>query len=88
VGRIYQEIPKMSGPHVENYNSSPPPESQHRLNTLNDVIGDYLTSETSSDETYEDILTEVQSWIDYHKAQLEKAKKLKVLLQGDSNLDV
>tara|TARA_R100000152_G_C6570233_1_gene37817 strand:+ start:240 stop:476 length:237 start_codon:yes stop_codon:yes gene_type:complete len=78
----------MSGPHVENYHSSPPPESQHRLNTLNDVIGDYLTSETSSDETYEDILTEVQSWIDYHKEHLEKAKKLKVLLQGDSNLDV
>ncbi|AGH56997.1 hypothetical protein CPXG_00194 [Cyanophage P-RSM6] len=78
----------MSGPHVENYHSSPPPEAQHRLNTLSDVIGDYLTSEDSSDKTYEDILTEVQSWIDYHKEHLEKANKLKSLLQGERILDV
>ena len=78
----------MSGPHVENYSASYPPEAQHRLNTLNDVIGDYLTSEESSDKTYENILTEVQSWIDYHKEHLEKANKLKSLLMGERNLDV
>ena len=78
----------MSGPHVEKYHSSPPPEAQHRLITLSDGIGDYLTSEDSSDKTYEDILTEVQSWIDYHKEHLEKANKLKSLLQGERILDV
>ena len=61
----------MSGPHTEKYDI---PEQDHkRLNKLSDVIGDYLESETNAVSAYEDIITELDTWIKYHQEQLVKS---------------
>ena len=50
---------------------------------MGDAIGDYLTDEKiDARACYEDMLTEVQSWIDYHRKFLKKAETLKELMLG------
>ena len=70
----------MSGPHTEKYDI--PEQDHNRLNKLSDVIGDYLESETNAVSAYEDIITELDTWIKYHQEQLEKSKRLRDLLMG------
>ena len=54
-----------------------------RKDRMGDAIGDYLTDEkVDARECYEDMLTEVQSWIDYHRKFLKKAETLKELMLG------
>ena len=54
-----------------------------RKDRMGDAIGDYLTDEKiDARACYEDMLTEVQSWIDYHRKVLQKAETLKELLLG------
>ena len=61
---------------------------QQRKDRMGDAIGDYLTDEeVSARQTYEEILSEIQSWIDYHQKHLTKAKALYALMQGDTTPD-
>ena len=61
---------------------------QQRKDRMGDAIGDYLTDEeVSARQTYEEILSEIQSWIDYHQKFLAKAKALYALMQGDTTPD-
>ena len=54
-----------------------------RKDRMGDAIGDYLTDEkVDARACYEDMLTEVQSWIDYHRKFLKKAETLKELMLG------
>jgi len=54
-----------------------------RKDRMGDAIGDYLTDEKiDARACYEDMLTEVQSWIDYHRKFLKKAETLKDLMLG------
>ena len=54
-----------------------------RKDRMGDAIGDYLTDEKIDARTcYEDMLSEVQSWIDYHRTFLKKAETLKELMLG------
>ena len=54
-----------------------------RKDRMGDAIGDYLTDEKiDARACYEDMLTEVQSWIDYHRKFLQKAETLKELMMG------
>ena len=54
-----------------------------RKDRMGDAIGDYLTDEkTDARVCYEEMLAEVQSWIDYHRKFLKKAETLKELMLG------
>jgi hypothetical protein len=59
-----------------------------RKGRMGDAIGDYLTDEAiSAKRTYEEILDEVKSWMDYHEKSYKKSKALYNLLQGESTED-
>ena len=63
---------------------------QQRRDRLADAVGDYLTCEdTDARQCYEEMLAEVDDWINYHKKFMNKAVKLKELLLGhrDATLD-
>ena len=51
---------------------------------MGDAIGDYLTDEkVDARVCYEEMLSEVESWIDYHRKYLTKAETLKELMLGN-----
>lgn len=55
---------------------------------MGDAIGDYLTDEEcSSRQAYEEILAEIQSWIDYHRKFLVKAEHLRDFMMGMRPVD-
>ena len=54
-----------------------------RKDRLVDVIGDYLTDEEcSAEQFYNELVSEVDTWIDYHRKFLEKAKLVKKMVNG------
>ena len=56
---------------------------------MGDAIGDYLTDEAvSSRQIYEEMLSEVQEWIDYHRKFLTKAEHLREYLMGNRPIDL
>ena len=58
--------------------------AQQRRDRMADAIGDYLTDEdVDARQAYEEILAEVQTWIDYHQKFLIKAQNLYALMQGE-----
>jgi len=58
--------------------------AKQRRDRMGDAIGDYLTDESvDARQAYEEILTEVQFWIDYHKKFLVKAQNLYALMNGE-----
>jgi hypothetical protein len=58
--------------------------AQQRRDRMGDAIGDYLTDEdVDARQAYEEILAEVQTWIDYHQKFLVKAQNLYALMQGE-----
>lgn len=58
----------------------------NRRDRLVDVVGDYLTDdECDPRRFYEELIAEVQSWIDYHQKNVDKANELKQLLLGERN---
>ena len=58
--------------------------SEQRRDRMGDAIGDYLTDEdVDARRAYEEILAEVQTWIDYHQKFLIKAQNLYALMQGE-----
>jgi len=58
--------------------------AKQRRDRMGDAIGDYLTDESvDARQAYEEILTEVQYWIDYHKKFLVKAQNLYALMSGE-----
>ena len=62
---------------------------QQRRDRLSDIVGDYLTCEkTEARACYEEILSEVDGWIEYHKKFLDKAVNLKELLLGHRPIDL
>ncbi len=55
---------------------------------MGDAIGDYLTDEEcSSRQVYEEMLAEIQSWVDYHRKFLTKAEHLRDLMMGMRPVD-
>lgn len=60
-----------------------------RKDRMGDCIGDYLTDdEVSPRQCYEEMLSEIQTWIDYHKKQLDRATALKSLMLGNREFDL
>lgn len=58
--------------------------AKQRRDRMGDAIGDYLTDEAvDARQAYEEILQEVQFWIDYHKRFLVKAQNLYALMNGE-----
>ena len=58
--------------------------SEQRRDRMGDAIGDYLTDEdVDARQAYEEMLAEVQTWIDYHQKSLVKAQNLYALMQGE-----
>tara|TARA_B100002019_G_C20899966_1_gene417626 strand:+ start:307 stop:567 length:261 start_codon:yes stop_codon:yes gene_type:complete len=61
--------------------------AQQRRDRMGDAIGDYLTDEdVDARQAYEEILSEIQTWIDYHQKFLVKAQNLYALMQGERPL--
>ena len=61
---------------------------KQRRDRMGDAIGDYLTDEEcSSRQVYEEMLAEIQSWIDYHRKFLTKAEHLRDLMMGMRPVD-
>lgn len=57
---------------------------QQRRDRFADAVGDYLTCEdTDARQCYEEMLAEIDGWIEYHQRFLNKATKLKKLVMGD-----
>tara|TARA_S200002703_G_scaffold106432_1_gene92434 strand:+ start:246 stop:455 length:210 start_codon:yes stop_codon:yes gene_type:complete len=57
---------------------------QQRKDRMGDAIGDYLTDEkVDARQAYEEILSEIQHWIDYHRENLTKAENLYAFMQGE-----
>ena len=55
-----------------------------RKDRMGEAIGDYLTDEkVDARLCYEEMLAEVQSWIEYHRKFLKKAETLKELMLGN-----
>ena len=62
---------------------------KQRKDRMGDAIGDYLTDEAvSSRQIYEEMLSEVQEWIDYHRKFLTKAEHLREYLMGNRPIDL
>ena len=58
--------------------------AEQRRDRMGDAIGDYLTDEdVDARQAYEEMLAEVQTWIDYHQKFLVKAQNLYALMQGE-----
>jgi len=58
--------------------------AKQRRDRMGDAIGDYLTDEAvDARQAYEEMLQEVQYWIDYHKKFLGKAQDLHALMNGE-----
>ena len=58
--------------------------SKERRDRLADAIGEYLTDEDlDANMAYEDLLAEVDGWIDYYRRYLIKAENLRALLVGN-----
>jgi hypothetical protein len=75
--------------YLKNYLESPGNlvDKRERMNRLSEIVGDYLTDESvDARNTYEEILQEVNFWINYHSQHMTKAKKLRSLLMGESDL--
>ena len=61
--------------------------ADQRRDRLSDVIGDYLSDGTmSAKDIYNEIVSEVQSWIDYHEKELNKSIKFKGLIKHKVDL--
>ena len=61
---------------------------KQRRDRLADAVGDYLTcEETDARQCYEEMLAEVDSWVEYHQKNMEKALALKRLLLGERFVD-
>lgn len=59
-----------------------------RRDRLADCIGDYLTDENcDARRVYEEILAEVQDWIDYHRRFARKSEQLRDLITGHRPFD-
>ena len=57
--------------------------SNQRKERLADIVADYMNDEeVTSEEFYQDILSEVKSWIDYHETYVKKYSALYLKLQG------
>ena len=58
--------------------------AEQRRDRMADAIGDYLTDEdVDARQAYEEMLAEVQTWIDYHQKFLVKAQNLYAFMQGE-----
>ena len=59
---------------------------QARKDRLVDLISDYLTDEeTTAREFYEEVIGEVQMWVDYYQNNMNRAQEFKSLLLGHSD---
>ena len=59
-----------------------------RRDRLADSVADYLTCDsTDARQCYEEILSEVDSWIQYHRKGMDKATTLKSLLMGNREFE-
>lgn len=60
-----------------------------RRDRLADAVGDYLTcDDTSARQCYEEMLAEVDGWINHHRQHLNKAQALKDLLMGENDVTI
>ena len=58
--------------------------AQQRRDRMGDAIGDYLADENvDARQVYEDMLSEIQIWIKYHKDSIVKAQNLYALMLGE-----
>ena len=56
--------------------------ADQRRDRLSDVIGDYLSDGTmTAEDIYNEIVSEVQSYIEYHQNELNKSVKFKELIK-------
>lgn len=62
---------------------------KQRKDRIGDMIGDYLNDDDfSARQSYEEIISEVDSWVQYHKKQYDKAVELKSLMLGHRPIDL
>lgn len=60
-----------------------------RKERLADLVSEYLNEDdTTPQEFYDELIEEVDSWIDYNKKQMNKAVDAKSLLMGYKKIDI
>lgn len=62
--------------------------NKQRRNRLDDAISEYLNDDTKTDprHCYEDILSVVQEWVDYHQNNLNRWNAFKSLMLGNRDI--
>ena len=79
--------PKIVSPDPETFNDGI--YAKQRRDRLADQVGDYLNDDKCSPrQFYEELLSEVQEWIDYHERHYKKYQLFKQLIQGERPLDL
>lgn len=60
-----------------------------RRDRLADSVADYLTCDsTDARQCYEEILSEVDAWIEHHRKGMQKAAALKSLMMGHRDVSM
>ena len=56
-----------------------------RRDRLADIIGDYITDENTSVETfYNDLISEINIWVEYYQKYLNKSTQIKNMLNKEN----
>jgi len=62
---------------------------QARRDRLTDMIGDYLGDEdVTPQQFYDDLIKEVDSWVEYHQRNLDRAVEFRTLVDGKNNYEI
>ena len=62
--------------------------NEQRRNRLGDAISDYLNDEDkTAKEFYDDLISEIDDWMQYHQRFAEKYKTAKMLINGHRKTD-
>lgn len=62
--------------------------NEQRRNRLGDVVSDYLNDEDkTAKDFYDDLISEIDDWMQYHQRFAEKYKEAKMLINGHRKID-
>lgn len=62
--------------------------NEQRRNRLGDVVSDYLNDEDkTAKDFYDDLISEIDDWMQYHQRYAEKYKEAKMLINGHRKID-
>ncbi|AOV61497.1 hypothetical protein BOW92_gp220 [Synechococcus phage S-WAM1] len=63
--------------------------AKQRRNRLGDIVGDYLNDEeVTPRQLYEELLAEVDEWVQYHQRHLKRFQEFQLYIHGQRPVDL